>query len=63
MARREMQEAPPEACAKLDELREQLSRNAFGGLFEDKPNAVVMHWRGHTPATGEAHSGEDAGGV
>ncbi len=44
---REMQEAPPEACAKLDEMREQLRRNAFGGLFEDKPNAVVMHWRGH----------------
>jgi trehalose-phosphatase len=46
---REMQEAPPEACDKLDELRVQLRRDAFGGLFEDKPNAVVMHWRGHTP--------------
>ncbi len=45
---REMQEAPPEACEKLDELREQLRRYAFGGLFEDKPNAVVMHWRGHS---------------
>ena len=45
---REMQEAPPEARAKLDELREQLRRNALGGLFEDKPNAVVMHWRGHS---------------
>jgi trehalose 6-phosphate phosphatase len=45
----EMQEAPPEARAKLDELREQLRRDAFGGLFEDKPNAVVIHWRGHTP--------------
>ena len=21
-------------------------RDSFGGLFEDKPNAVVMHWRG-----------------
>jgi trehalose 6-phosphate phosphatase len=51
---REMQEAPPEACAKLDELREQLRRNAFGGLFEDKPNAVVMHWRGH-PARQARH--------
>ena len=47
--KREMQEAPPEARDKLDELREQLQRNAFGGLFEDKPNAVVMHWRGHSP--------------
>jgi trehalose 6-phosphate phosphatase len=46
---REMQEAPPEARDKLDELREQLRRDPFGGLFEDKPNAVVMHWRGHTP--------------
>jgi trehalose-phosphatase len=46
---REMQEAPPEACAKLDELRERLRRDAFGGLFEDKPNAVVVHWRGHSP--------------
>jgi trehalose-phosphatase len=27
----------------------QLKRDAFGGLFEDKPNAAVMHWRGHTP--------------
>ena len=47
--RREMQEAPPEALDKLDELRQQLRREAFGGLFEDKPNAVVMHWRGHSP--------------
>ncbi len=46
---REMQDAPPEARDKLDELREQLRRDPFGGLFEDKPNAVVMHWRGHTP--------------
>ncbi len=45
---REMQEAPPEARDKLDELREQLRRDPFGGLFEDKPNAVVMHWRGHS---------------
>ena len=47
--RREMQEAPPEARDKLNELRERLRHDAFGGLFEDKPNAVVMHWRGHTP--------------
>lgn len=47
--RRELQSAPPEALAKLDELRELLRRNSFGGLIEEKPNAVVMHWRGHSP--------------
>ena len=47
--RREIEPAPPEALAKLDELREQLKHDAFGGLFEDKPNAAVMHWRGHSP--------------
>lgn len=46
--RRELQEAPPEALRKLDELRVILRRDAFGGLFEDKPNAAVMHWRGHS---------------
>jgi trehalose-phosphatase len=46
--RRELQEAPEAARDKLDELRERLRRDAFGGLFEDKPNAVVMHWRGHS---------------
>ena len=46
--RREIQHAPPEALRKLDELRVLLRQDAFGGLFEDKPNAVVMHWRGHT---------------
>jgi trehalose 6-phosphate phosphatase len=46
--RHELQEAPAEALAKLDELRDQLRRDAFGGLFEDKPNAAVMHWRGHS---------------
>ena len=43
----EMEPAPAEALAKLDELRAQLKQNSFGGLVEDKPNAVVMHWRGH----------------
>lgn len=47
--RRELEPAPPEALAKLDELRELLRRDSFGGLIEEKPNAVVMHWRGHTP--------------
>jgi trehalose 6-phosphate phosphatase len=47
--RHELQQAPPEALRKLDELRVLLRQNAFGGLFEDKPNATVMHWRGHSP--------------
>lgn len=47
--RRELQEAPPEAAQKLQELRTILRAHAFGGLFEDKPNAAVMHWRGHSP--------------
>jgi trehalose 6-phosphate phosphatase len=47
--RHELQKAPPGARAKLDELRERLRSDSLGGLFEDKPNAVVMHWRGHPP--------------
>ena len=47
--RREMQQVSPEARHKLDELRVLLRADAFGGLFEDKPNAAVMHWRGHSP--------------
>jgi trehalose 6-phosphate phosphatase len=47
--RRELQKAPPEATQKLEKLRTLLRQDAFGGLFEDKPNAVVMHWRGHSP--------------
>ena len=47
--RRELQQAPPEALSKLNDLRVALLQDAFGGLFEDKPNAVVMHWRGHSP--------------
>ena len=46
---RELQSASPEALAKLDELREFFRHDSFGGLIEDKPNAVVMHWRGHSP--------------
>ncbi len=47
--RRELEEAEPAIRQKLDALREMLRRDALGGLFEDKPNAVVMHWRGHSP--------------
>lgn len=44
--RRELEQLSPETQSRLDELREQLRRDSFGGLFEDKANAVVMHWRG-----------------
>lgn len=52
--RRELQEAPRDALMKLDELRVLLRQDAFGGLFEDKPNAAVMHWRGHSPQRAKA---------
>lgn len=46
--RREL-EAPPAATqAKLEELKGMLRRDALGGLFEDKANGAVMHWRGHS---------------
>jgi trehalose 6-phosphate phosphatase len=44
--RRELEQASPAALERLNELRAQLRRDSLGGLFEDKPNAVVMHWRG-----------------
>jgi trehalose-phosphatase len=44
--RRELEEAPAATRAKLEELREYLKRDSLGGLFEDKANGVVMHWRG-----------------
>jgi trehalose-phosphatase len=47
--RRELQTAGAAAQQKLDELREVLRRDSLGGLFEDKPNAAVMHWRGASP--------------
>ena len=42
----ELEETSPEARAKLDELTDLLQRDSFGGLFESKLNAAVMHWRG-----------------
>ncbi|HEY1159316.1 MAG TPA: trehalose-phosphatase [Terracidiphilus sp.] len=47
--RRELEQAPAEAQEKLEELREHLRRDSLGGLFEDKPNAAVVHWRGASP--------------
>ena len=47
--RRELEAAPAAALEKLDDLRSFLRRDSLGGLFEDKPNAAVMHWRGASP--------------
>ena len=47
--RRELEETSTETRATLDELRERLRRDSLGGLFEDKANGVVMHWRGASP--------------
>jgi trehalose-phosphatase len=44
--RRVLEQAPPATQAKLDELRQSLQQDSLGGLFEDKANGVVMHWRG-----------------
>jgi trehalose 6-phosphate synthase/trehalose 6-phosphate phosphatase len=44
--RRELEEAPAATRAKLNELKEHLRRDSLGGLFEDKANGAVMHWRG-----------------
>jgi len=44
--RSELQPASAAACEKLNLLRALLKRDSFGGLFEDKANAVVLHWRG-----------------
>ncbi len=49
--RRELELAPPATQARLEELKEQLRRDALGGLFEDKANGAVMHWRGHARHT------------
>ncbi len=43
---RVLEEAPPATQARLEELRAHLRRDSLGGLFEDKANGVVMHWRG-----------------
>jgi trehalose 6-phosphate phosphatase len=50
----ELETVGPATHAKLNELRAQLREDSLGGLFEDKANAVVIHWRGHPPE--EAHA-------
>jgi trehalose-phosphatase len=49
--RRELELAPSPAQAKLDELRARLKCDSLGGLYEDKANGAVIHWRGHSPRT------------
>lgn len=44
--RRELEQASAATEAKLEELRESLKHDSLSGLFEDKANGVVMHWRG-----------------
>ena len=44
--RRELEQPPPATRAKLNELKEHLRRDSLGGLFEEKANGAVMHWRG-----------------
>lgn len=47
--RRELEQFPTVAREKLEELRTLLKHDSFGGRFEDKVNAAVMHWRGASP--------------
>lgn len=52
--RRALEKQAPAVRRALETLRKRLKQDALGGLFEDKPNAAVMHWRGRTPV--EAHA-------
>jgi trehalose 6-phosphate phosphatase len=47
--RRELEKQSAAVRKALEGLRQQLKKDSLGGLFEDKPNAAVMHWRGHKP--------------
>jgi trehalose 6-phosphate phosphatase len=46
--RRELEVQELAVRQALEALRQKLNRDALGGLFEDKPNAAVMHWRGRS---------------
>ncbi len=52
--RHEVERIPDAAGAQLDALCEQLRHDALGGLFEEKPNAACIHWRGIPPARAKA---------
>ncbi len=45
----ELEWIPEDLEQQLEALRVRLRRDGFGGVFEDKPNAAVMHWRGALP--------------
>jgi trehalose-phosphatase len=47
--RRELEQPPPATRGLLDELKQHLRHDSLGGLFEDKANGAVMHWRGVSP--------------
>lgn len=46
--RRELEGIPAEARKALDGVRAALKQDSLGGLYEDKANAAVLHWRGFT---------------
>jgi trehalose-phosphatase len=47
---REFDELSPATRSTLETLPARLRSSSTGGLIEVKPNAVVMHWRGVSPA-------------
>jgi len=47
--RRELEPISATVWNTLETLRQKLRSDSKGGLFEDKANAVVMHWRGASP--------------
>lgn len=47
--RHEVEQPDPKIRTKLDAICAQLRRDSGGGLIEEKPNAIVMHWRGVSP--------------
>ncbi len=47
--RREFEPIAHPTRAHLEAVSARLRSDAFGGLFEEKPNAAVVHWRGAAP--------------
>ena len=44
--RRQLEALPADSRRQLDQIRVELQRDPLGGLYEDKANAAVLHWRG-----------------